>query len=623
MAEDVIANRTILDLISEVKSGNAEARKAEMAAIDTEKKGIATDKMNLGKLGAEIRRQGGVAEENRDYLKAQQEVEKRGLQVKEMELQLRKKSTPFFSEARKNIKTELKENKRAQRDTTFLGKIANAAMTLPRVMKDIATTDLKLTKGSASQDEEKAKDEKSHLSKMFSGLSKGFEKGFSILGKGLEKFKSVAGTGFKALLTAAGIGLLIKFLQSDAWKKIRVWVKENGETVLNGIVKLLELLYDKVLKPVLDFFLPKFKKFFDDLLVFLDNPSWSNLGTLVGDNKIALAGMVALLAPGIFLKGLKVAILGLKTAVGLITVAMNTTIATAFTGLGTAIAGIGTSIAAVLVPVLVVAAIVSALIGLFVGLKNAVEIISKDVEDGNLTWGTIGRALFGLFEGLATVPNMIAEMFIPEDFRESWHNSMADFIDDSLAFVDDLGATVTEWFQSILSPFKRALAAFDAESNPVSGMVAAGKALFSGGEEGGEEGGEAPKNPEPVDPIDAAVAAGMAPAEARKQAQATIDKRQVSIDKVFAKEGEVGLDRVIANLKRELEGEGADKKTLSAAIKQYEAKKSELEAARAGGGGNVTNIAQNNSTNMNSSTTRAENISVLDPETVQVQAANI
>ena len=606
MAEDVIANRTILDLISEVKSGNAEARKAEMAAIDTEKKGIATDKMNLGKLGAEIRRQGGVAEENRDYLKAQQEVEKRGLQVKEMELQLRKKSTPFFSEARKNIKTELKENKRAQRDTTFLGKIANAAMTLPRVMKDIATTDLKLTKGSASQDEEKAKDEKSHLSKMFSGLSKGFEKGFSILGKGLEKFKSVAGTGFKALLTAAGIGLLIKFLQSDAWKKIRVWVKENGETVLNGIVKLLELLYDKVLKPVLDFFLPKFKKFFDDLLVFLDNPSWSNLGTLVGDNKIALAGMVALLAPGIFLKGLKVAILGLKT------VAMNTTIATAFTGLGTAIAGIGTSIAAVLVPVLVVAAIVSALIGLFVGLKNAVEIISKDVEDGNLTWGTIGRALFGLFEGLATVPNMIAEMFIPEDFRESWHNSMADFIDDSLAFVDDLGATVTEWFQSILSPFKRALAAFDAESNPVSGMVAAGKALFSGGDEGGEEGGEAPKKPEPVDPIDA-----------RKQAQATIDKRQESIDNVFAKEGEVGLDSVIANLKRELEGEGADKKTLSAAIKQYEAKKSELEAARAGGGGNVTNIAQNNSTNMNSSTTRAENISVLDPETVQVQAANI
>ena len=90
------------------------------------------------------------------------------------------------------------------------------------------------------KNEEKAKDEKSHLSKMFSGLSKGFEKGFSILGKGLEKFKSVAGTGFKALLTAVGIGLLIKFLQSDAWKKIREWLKEAGPKVLDEIVKLVK-----------------------------------------------------------------------------------------------------------------------------------------------------------------------------------------------------------------------------------------------------------------------------------------------------------------------------------------------------------------------------------------------
>jgi hypothetical protein len=62
---------------------------------------------------------------------------------------------------------------------------------------------------------------------------------------------------------------------------------------------------------------------------------------------------------------------------------------------------------------------------------------------------------------------------------------------------------------------------------------------------------------------------------------------------------------------------------LTSLIKSYEDKKAELEAARAGGGATVTNIAQNNSTNMKSSTTRSENISVLDPETTQVQAVNI
>jgi ABC-type proline/glycine betaine transport system permease subunit len=80
---------------------------------------------------------------------------------------------------------------------------------------------------SASQKKEDKKDEQSFMSKMFGGLSKSFEKGFSILGKGLDKFKSKAMDGFKALLTAAGLFLLIKFLQSKTWKKIREWIAEN------------------------------------------------------------------------------------------------------------------------------------------------------------------------------------------------------------------------------------------------------------------------------------------------------------------------------------------------------------------------------------------------------------
>ena len=82
-------------------------------------------------------------------------------------------------------------------------------------------------------------------------------------------------------------------------------------------------------------------------------------------------------------------------------------------------------------------------------------------------------------------------------------------------------------------------------------------------------------------------------------------------------EDKIDLVRRMGTVDGEMLGPAAEN------IRRLEQKKSELEAARAGGGGNVTNIAQNNSTNMNSSTTRAENISVLDPETVQVQAANI
>ena len=99
-------------------------------------------------LAAEIVKQGGKPEENAVYNKLQAEIAQDGLKIQERELKLQKQSSPFFSEARKNIKAELKENKRQQRDSTFLGKMVN-----------LMTADLKFTKGSASQDEEGKKEE--------------------------------------------------------------------------------------------------------------------------------------------------------------------------------------------------------------------------------------------------------------------------------------------------------------------------------------------------------------------------------------------------------------------------------------------------------------------------------
>ena len=115
----------------------------------------------------------------------------------------------------------------------------------------------------------------------------------------------------------------------------------------------------------------------------------------------------------------------------------------------------------------------------------------------------------------------------------------------------------------------------------------------------------------------------MEQAEKLEGQRAAAPARQKRIDKVLASEGETGLDKRLTHMRSQMEIEGTNKEMLSSLIKSYEDKKAELEAARAGGGGTVTNIAQNNSTNMKSSTTRSENISVLDPETTQVQAVNI
>jgi len=50
-------------------------------------------------------------------------------------------------------------------------------------------------------------------------------------------------------------------------------------------------------------------------------------------------------------------------------------------------------------------------------------------------------------------------------------------------------------------------------------------------------------------------------------------------------------------------------------------KKAELDAAKADGIGNITNIAQNNSSNVNQQRTTIQNKSMIDPETSQVVAS--
>ena len=76
----------------------------------------------------------------------------------------------------------------------------------------------------------------------------------------------------------------------------------------------------------------------------------------------------------------------------------------------------------------------------------------------------------------------------------------------------------------------------------------------------------------------------MEQAEKLEGQRAAAPARQKRIEALLAKEGEAGLDKSIAHMRSQMEKEGTNKELISSLLKDYEAKKAELEAARGGGG---------------------------------------
>ena len=161
----------------------------------------------------------------------------------------------------------------------------------------------KLSAGGAAAKEdaqEKASAEKKNqnlLKKIAGGVT-------GMFGKMNEKIKGV-GKGFMAMLKTtllAGFMIaLLAFLQSDEWKKMKVWIVEK-------LVPKLKDFWTKTLKP-----------FIDNLLIFIKDPSWDTFGNIFGgvENKSSLAFAVAglaflfrpirttMLAGGLLFKGMK------------------------------------------------------------------------------------------------------------------------------------------------------------------------------------------------------------------------------------------------------------------------------------------------------------------------------
>ena len=282
--------------------------------------------------------------------------------------------------------------------------------------------DLKGKQPSPSQIKETNKDTQNAQDARFGALGKIFKTQIGKLTNAFSNLNKAAKGGIIGALTALGLFALADFLESPTFEKIR-------EIVVEKLPPLLDRIYKNILKPVLDFFVPKFQKFFGDLLDFLEDPSFGGLFDLIAENKVAVASLAALLAPKLFLKGLQLGFVALKSSV----------------------AALGAALTPLLAPVAAAIGVVGGLVMLFFGLKEAFDVIVDDLVAGELTLGTLGKAVLAFLGGLAKLPTMLFNMLVPEDIREKMSVGLGDFIDGTVKFIKTIPDLFMEF---IFKPLK-------------------------------------------------------------------------------------------------------------------------------------------------------------------------
>ena len=313
-----------------------------------------------------------------------------------------------------------------------------------------------------SQVEETTKEAGSAQNERFGSLGKIFT---TQIGKVTGALKGILGktkAPLLAALTAAGLLALANFLESETWKNMRDWIVDKG------IPKLLEL-WEKYITPVFDFLYGEFTDLWSDLLDFFEEPSFKKLGTLIGENVVALGIIAGLLAPKLLLKGLKVAVIALGSA---------------FNALGAAAMAL---LAPLAIPLLVAAGIVVTL----TAISRSIEALEHELHNGEGIFSAIGTALAVFFVELFKIPAEFIAKLIPEDVKDKFYmgivlfgegiqkafKALSDFIDGfidallpeklqekfSVGLADVIDGTVkwiSEFFESVMAPFRRAVKAY-------------------------------------------------------------------------------------------------------------------------------------------------------------------
>ena len=272
MAEDenvkAVADETkkqsasIKELIKQMSSESAKSRKAEKTSIENERS-------KLDRLAKEIQEQGGRVEDNATYQREE-------LLLKKRELELTAKSTPYFSEARKSLKSEAKQAKIQARNTTFLGKTLN-----------------KLTGNSAgaSASKESQKDEARANEKQTTILGKIAGGIGGLLQSGKDAAKKVGKTGLDILkgtaLAALYLGIAM-FLKSPYFAQAVDFLEKD-------VMPLLKSFYENVLKPIGSVLKDVFIRAWEDIKVLFDD-----LGTAIEQFKSGdILGGITTLITGI------------------------------------------------------------------------------------------------------------------------------------------------------------------------------------------------------------------------------------------------------------------------------------------------------------------------------------
>ena len=265
----------------------------------------------------------------------------------------------------------------------------------------------------------------SRMMKIFKGIGSGINGLKDATKAGIDKVKgSTLFSMLKGTLLAGLFFAIAAFFQSDLFPKLI-------DVITNKILPKLMVVYE--------FFKGKFSKFFEDLGSFLDDPSWSNLGSLIMDNKVVLLTLAALLAPGTFLKVLRLGFMAIKAStiflgkelmkdakgvrfgkskgifskifnfvkgkIGLIS-ALVTGIGAKFAVIGAAITGFtGIALAPLL---LIVAAVVATFYALYEGFKA----FQKRFEETGSVLESIKAAIATFFGTLIALPTTLLQKIV-------------------------------------------------------------------------------------------------------------------------------------------------------------------------------------------------------------------
>ena len=308
----------------------------------------------------------------------------------------------------------------------------------------------------------------SRMMKIFKGIGSGINGLKDATKAGIDKVKgSTLFSMLKGTLLAGLFFAIAAFFQSDLFPKLI-------DVITNKILPKLMVVYE--------FFKGKFSKFFEDLGSFLDDPSWSNLGSLIMDNKVALLTLAALLAPGTFLKVLRLGFMAIKASTiflgkelmkdakgvrfgkskGIFSKIFNFVkgkigfIAALVTGIGAKFAVIGAAITSftgiALAPLLL---IVAAVVATFYALYEGFKAFQKRFEETGSVLESIKAAIATFFGTLIALPatllqkvvSFFAGLFGFDQFKEKLDSF--DFAGDVSKAIENIIDYVIKFFTGL------------------------------------------------------------------------------------------------------------------------------------------------------------------------------